>query len=518
MLTAQPAARRPEQNAGSSVEEDKIRRRRSMADERKRRRSTLPGRLPMDEDGEGGGASGQPKTPGSISKLLSPEEMGRKFEEWMKIAADNKINAANSWNLALIDYFYDMNILREGDSINFQKASCTLDGCVKIYTSRVDSVATETGKLLSGLADSAADDGNRDGDGEGDGEEAAAPKKKISRTVKTLLEDFTSLNTKKFDLDFTVDPLFKKTCADFDEGGARGLLLNHLSISNHGMIIFDAGDAVANHEDDDEELEAADEENIDLGKLLDKFPMGGRDLVSRRICPSLESFSFESGTYDPIFQAASNAFDPAADHALDDVMDLDPGLLEDDMDMVSDGPEDYDGGAPDDYGHREEALLPVGGAEAAWTDALEAPFFDEKALRNWAGPEHWRLRPLKAPPRPADHESKRREKKEFLINFLEDAPADVAVLFAPASSIPTLPREAGKKPQDRHLLPEDLHFSASDLFTLFVRPHVKVMEHESSRVRCSCRPGLSEGQRLWKGAAGQRRPQASRIRRGHTSR
>jgi condensin complex subunit 2 len=46
-----------------------------------------------------------------------------------------------------------MSLLKEGDGVNFQKASCTLDGCVKIYTSRVDSVATETGKLLSGLAD-----------------------------------------------------------------------------------------------------------------------------------------------------------------------------------------------------------------------------------------------------------------------------------------------------------------------------------------------------------------------------
>lgn len=49
-----------------------------------------------------------------------------------------------------------MSLLRNGDgdnSINFQKASCTLDGCVKIWTSRVDSVATETGKLLSGLAE-----------------------------------------------------------------------------------------------------------------------------------------------------------------------------------------------------------------------------------------------------------------------------------------------------------------------------------------------------------------------------
>lgn len=78
------------------------------------------------------------------------------FEEWMKMATDNKINATNSWNFALIDYFHDLSLLKEGDGVNFQKASCTLDGCVKIYTSRVDSVASETGKLLSGLADSGA--------------------------------------------------------------------------------------------------------------------------------------------------------------------------------------------------------------------------------------------------------------------------------------------------------------------------------------------------------------------------
>lgn len=93
------------------------------------------------------------------------------FEEWMKMATDNKINATNSWNFALIDYFHDMSLLKEGDGVNFQKASCTLDGCVKIYTSRVDSVATETGKLLSGLADSNNKKKDRDGDdadGEGD--------------------------------------------------------------------------------------------------------------------------------------------------------------------------------------------------------------------------------------------------------------------------------------------------------------------------------------------------------------
>lgn len=93
------------------------------------------------------------------------------FEEWMKMATDNKINATNSWNFALIDYFHDMSLLKEGDGVNFQRASCTLDGCVKIYTSRVDSVATETGKLLSGLADSNSKKKDREEDGEESEEE-----------------------------------------------------------------------------------------------------------------------------------------------------------------------------------------------------------------------------------------------------------------------------------------------------------------------------------------------------------
>lgn len=113
------------------------------------------------------------------------------FEEWMKMATDNKINATNSWNFALIDYFHDMSLLKEGDGVNFQKASCTLDGCVKIYTSRVDSVATETGKLLSGLADSGNKKSNKDdvageagdeGDEEGEENEDGTkkrPRKKV---------------------------------------------------------------------------------------------------------------------------------------------------------------------------------------------------------------------------------------------------------------------------------------------------------------------------------------------------
>lgn len=38
----------------------------------------------------------------------------------------------------------------------------------------------------------------------------------------TLEPNFEALNVKKFDLAFAVDPLFHKTSAQFDEGGAKG--------------------------------------------------------------------------------------------------------------------------------------------------------------------------------------------------------------------------------------------------------------------------------------------------------
>ncbi|KAJ1939592.1 hypothetical protein FBU59_004069, partial [Linderina macrospora] len=130
---------------------------------------------------------------------LTPEELNQRYEEWMKIAADNKINANNTWDFALIDYFYDMRLLKDGDSINFQKASCTLDGCVKIYSSRVDSVASETGRLLSGLAEAPGKRGrgnNAGGEEEQQEDEGGAGKQKsrrANRSANTLAKDMASI-------------------------------------------------------------------------------------------------------------------------------------------------------------------------------------------------------------------------------------------------------------------------------------------------------------------------------------
>lgn len=61
--------------------------------------------------------------------------------------------------------------------------------------------------------------------------------------MNTLESNIEALNGKKLDKEMLVDPLFQKTSAAFDQGGARGLLLNHLAISS-GSLAFDSADLV----------------------------------------------------------------------------------------------------------------------------------------------------------------------------------------------------------------------------------------------------------------------------------
>lgn len=107
--------------------------------------------------------------------------------------------------------------------------------------------------------------------------------------------------------------MFKKASADFDEGGAKGLLLNHLAIDGHGRIVFDssddAGDATAEDTarresgatadqekaEDDEEAEPEEQDStrvpdkeIDIDSLGLRFFPDLAKLDEQHICPSLK--------------------------------------------------------------------------------------------------------------------------------------------------------------------------------------------------------------------------------------
>ncbi|KAI9206244.1 condensin complex subunit 2/barren [Polychytrium aggregatum] len=472
---------------------DDRKRRKSFGD--RNRRISLLMRTP-DRVGSSSSLITTPITP--VRQKVSEEEAKRSFEEWMKIAADNKINSNNCFNLALIDYFHDLTLLRDGDAINFQRASCTLDGCIKIYTSRVDYVDVETKKLLSGLADrmegsqrepdeDGGDEDDEDDDGESPNPSQKPSKKKPSRGGKTLEKDFGSLNIKKLELDFMVDPLFKKTSADFDEGGAHGLLLNHLAISSEGGIIFDSSDLSSSLVDADSNFQ---NDRIDITKLKSKFEGSLNQIWGLSVCPSLKSFSFSfSGSSIEQFDIQNminEAHEAALASASRAVSGGDAGTNGetpwtgyDSDDMGANEYFDDDDGAP--YPNNDHEPLNESGIalfEESLVSLTAAPeedlysYFDTRISKSWAGPEFWKLRSLKNAAKPASRTVKQRE--VVTIDFQEDEPLAESELFAFSKASLSLPKQS-EKAGSRFLLPEDVRFSSKDLLGLFLKPNCKAI-------------------------------------------
>ncbi|KAI0031273.1 condensin complex subunit 2/barren, partial [Vararia minispora EC-137] len=460
-------------------------------------------------------------------------------DEWVKMGMDGKINAGNTWKLGLIDYFHDIDKLRNtnDNSINFQKASSTLDGCVKIWTSRVDSVGTETGKLLSNLASGG---GSRDDDGEEDEDSQDGPdpsqkvKRRAHRHESTLFKTRAQLKVKKLDLEFNVDPLFRKTCEDFDEGGAHGLLQNHLNlgVGSEGAlrVIFDASDSMGKNADDDE----PNDEPVSYVNLqeLRGYIEELDTLNERGIAPSLQNFSFQAVALSsdvPLYrddsmhvgsdedEAGSSGFIVAPQD--DFAVTIGDGEPQPEEDFFGGDQGGYLGGSPtgfgdDDIGVGSGIVQPeraanghgAGSGRFESFDPRRIPserelvigdanggmmeYFDQAFKRNWAGPEHWKLKRVIRRPEATDGAAKpRKEKKQRVdIDFSTPSPKEVKLvakeLFAPpargagltlpkASCVPSKRTAKNRKikgKRDEHVLPDDVHFSSKELVHLFLKP------------------------------------------------
>ena len=138
--------------------------------------------VPCDDDNEGGYKDGITYDGTSTTNL------GEVYRKAIRMNAENRINASNSWNLNLIDHldrFVAPELHGTGDGneapsveatnesiatntnginnlestmnsplvsgVNFTKASCTLDASVKIYSYRVDDVHLTSYKVLANL-------------------------------------------------------------------------------------------------------------------------------------------------------------------------------------------------------------------------------------------------------------------------------------------------------------------------------------------------------------------------------
>lgn len=253
---------------------------------------------------------------------------------------------------------------------------------------------------------------------------------------------------KRNEREYAIDPLFHKRSAIFDSGGAKGLLLNVLSVHNGFQLVFDSSDLVDDSEDPRPHA-SSNEIEAELHKLITaSLPAHWQDSP---ICP--EYAERRKGNSDEVAQIIAEAEDEPYHMETDDastydnsnIMSYDPpaatsnaaaaGDDEDDELRVSFGkgpanPESaanansnwtYDGGdAGDDHDddapayegfaldaqldrieQTEVAAAALGQPDMEYYETKDGPnaeytYFDRDKLGNWIGPGHWKHKNIRS--------------------------------------------------------------------------------------------------------------------------
>lgn len=444
----------------------------------------------------------------TTSHGLTANQLADHYTNCIKLSAENKINSKNAFGLHLIDYMSDL--IKKKELENFQVASTTLDASAKIYAGRVDAIHSETYKVLSGLgrgqdkSKQAEEDDGEDGDMAVDdqapeNEERLLRKKKKKKT-STIESNLKNINTSKLDLAFEVDPMFQLMSEAFDEGGTMGLLHNTLRTFNDNQeLVLDSNTVVGANS----EIESSQNKPIDLSDLKDLFR--GEDISSKDVCPSFSTFTFmnwDENAEDSTMHSQDNedhAFDMNAEHEPIPEVDND----NDDMpDMVGDFPDnDYAESDDDNQVTENGDVIGDGNAAQMMTTTMDSmkhgttgtllsvlaseptdySYFSKTLLRAWAGPSHWKIKPLskdKSSRNVTEQGKKKLRKEPFSMNY--DQEVDFDNLFKVSRSTMLTKATMMKHSKKKNTLPKDLHYDADKLFRLFQKSKIMIKRQKST--------------------------------------
>jgi len=257
----------------------------------------------------------------TVVSAVEQNRIAEMYKTVIKMSSENKITMKNSWSYDLIDHMG--NLIRDESTgqrgINFQKASCTLDASVKIYSNRVDDTHGSSIRILQSLSRTYADD---DGEGQARGAAEVGSKNKSNKLniAETIEKDVDNINAPKVETLQAADPMFHKMSKAFDDGGAKGMLMTNLRVSQtECALVF----ATAQRQEDEEEATtaaavAAPAETtaggpavntcggiVDVSDLIFKCGFDAQSLLSLTVCPALEDYRRTIG----ISETTAGAFD-----------------------------------------------------------------------------------------------------------------------------------------------------------------------------------------------------------------
>ncbi|XP_065016320.1 condensin complex subunit 2-like isoform X1 [Musa acuminata AAA Group] len=440
---------------------------------------------------------------GVASDFMDRSQIMDLFHNCIKLASENKINQKNTWELGLIDHLSE--IIRvspeDDDETNFQKASCTLEAGVKIYSMRVDSVHSEAYKVLGGINRAGREEDNDNMETVDNIDTAQADglsKKDLERKMSPLLtleSSFDALNLKKFDVAFVVDPLYHQTSAQFDEGGAKGLLLNNLGVYGGCRVLFDSFEypekcMSSGIENDQPEfidlsfakdyiekmmiyMPATNDISPTLRDIVNQFDEDNRrppDINCSAQVPLVDDYVPENNHIELGEIASDDDCGPwnlDHDHQLSIV---DDNSTSTNLNFTSHQEEDFDCtfGGP----IVEEKFEKI-------ADFLSLGLGFTSKSNAWAGPDHWKYRKVKGTEQvqPPDTNSeivnrKPRNRKEARdVDFTKSLENDISDIFAPPKNPKSLTLPVNKATVVI-TLPEDCHYRPESLVKLFLLPNV----------------------------------------------
>ncbi|TKY66993.1 Condensin complex subunit 2 [Spatholobus suberectus] len=443
------------------------------------------------------------------------------FQNCIKLASENKINQKNTWELNLIDHLTDIiKVEEENDAeTNFQKASCTLEAGVKIYSLRVDSAHSAAYKVLGGMnraGQEAEQDTNLEGNIESGQEEGRKETNKKLSPLSTLESSFEALNVKKFDAAFVVDPLYRQTTAKFDEGGAKGLLMNNLGVYGGCRVLFDSLEVPAKCMASQNQSDIS--ATIDLSFVRDCIEQKLSVMrVKNEISPTLRTIvnQFDENNRRPTnFQLHDQNLAEDLDAAFNNENGFDHddhdenctawGEGHDDQTVVADlGCNDADPSFPS-YPQDNE---PFPSPDADMDDRIEK--VDEYLFLSlgfsskqnaWAGPDHWKYRKSKVSevhPTSEDgstlkpRQSKSKKQAEVDLNFTNSLEKETLDIFSLPKNPKLLLLPESRLPCNTKL-PEDCHYQPEDLVKLFLLSNVKCLGRRANRFSDGSREQYNE--------------------------
>lgn len=438
-------------------------------------------------------AASDPRKSISIVSGLTNQQLTEHYSKCIQLSTENKINVNNAFKLQLIDYMSEMLHRRDSEMENFQVASCTLDASAKIYAYRVDSVHTDALKMAGGLGSSKAEKGKDAGEemdcqDDGDGKKEKKKKKKKKVIIESNMKN---INVKGFDLDFQVDPLFKKMATQFDEGRSKcGPFLTSLQFLDDSCSLVLSSETVLINSGEVKE-EQQQSSLLPVSKVA--------DMKEKTICPAFVPFEFttwklgDEDSFCDISRLRDTDEEDEEPEAVDEhKFDVNavPEPICDDMDF---GNNYNDDGMGDDEG---DTVVTVGqgGCQKMPPPLMEAvhlkdhlaaepseySYFDSHHMSAWAGPTHWKIRPLSKSKHGETKPDKRRKKELIKLTYKDDE-TEINELFAVKRKLTKLSQLTFKTwTKEKTTMPVDLHYEARNFFRLFGRPSVIIQRQRKA--------------------------------------